>query len=335
MQPTIICTAEAPGMIYINGRFAGEASRQRPLFAPVSPVGAVYLEYRPLSGGDGALARKVVLSGGAPLADSLQDADGLACVAWPGGALEVEFSHRPRSREHFTIDGQPCAIERGESTALLMNGFGIPLPDGALPPRLIRGGGAAVLLGDVEGAGQYLAALPDDLSRLNGVAVADRFEPAGDGLFSAFAALGDSVGHGRLEQWLADASGLRPVSSEVVWADGAPHWPQTAEGAMIAAVEAMLAGLPAEAKGYLSPALDASHPLDAIANICDLCVPMKYGIPDPRPCVGLLKAVNEHLATVRPLYYRAEPSGGRQGPWEITAIESLGDRFQVTQIYDL
>ena len=165
MQPTIICTAEAPGMIYINGRFAGEASRQRPLFAPVSPVGAVYLEYRPLSGGDGALARKVVLSGGAPLADSLSHADGLCCVAWPGGALEVEFTVQPRSLEHFQIEGQPCAIERGAATRLMMNGFDVPLPDGALPPRLIRGGGAAVLLGDVEGGGQYLAALPDERSR--------------------------------------------------------------------------------------------------------------------------------------------------------------------------
>ena len=47
---------------------------------------------------------------------------------------------------------------------------------------------------------------------------------------------------------------------------------------------------------------------------------MKYGVPDARPCVGLLKAENAHLATVRPLYYRAEPVGGRQGPWQITDI---------------
>ena len=58
----------------------------------------------------------------------------------------------------------------------------------------------------------------------------------------------------------------------------------------------------------------------AIGEICEVCVPMKYAAPDARPCVGLLHAENPHLATVRPLYYRAEPSGGRQGPWQITAV---------------
>ena len=44
---------------------------------------------------------------------------------------------------------------------------------------------------------------------------------------------------------------------------------------------------------------------------------MKYPAPDPRPCVGLVKQLNPHLATVRPLYYRAEPTGGPQGRWMI------------------
>ena len=39
-----------------------------------------------------------------------------------------------------------------------------------------------------------------------------------------------------------------------------------------------------------------------------------------RPCVGLLKAENAHLATVRPLFYRAEPVAGSQGPWQIGAV---------------
>ena len=42
---------------------------------------------------------------------------------------------------------------------------------------------------------------------------------------------------------------------------------------MIAAVEAMLAGLPGEAEGYLSPALAQGRPLDAITEVCALCGP--------------------------------------------------------------
>ena len=320
MQPTIICTAPTVGMIYLNGRFAGEASRERPLSAPVAPSGALYLEYRPLEGGDGGLARRVVFSGGAPLAEGLEDAVGLSCVAWPGGALEVELTAPRREVERFLLEGLPCAMNRGESTELTLNGAPIPLPRGAGIPRLLRLNGAAALLGDVEGGGQYLAALAPDLSAQTGWVTADAIEPADGGLFNAFSDLGDRVGHGRLEQWLVDGNGLSCVSSESAWSRGGPRWPTDAEGAMIAAVEAALAGLPDEAVGYLSPALSEAKPLAAVGEISDLCVPMKYGLPDARPCVGLLRAVNDHLAAVRPLYYRAEHAGGCQGPWQITAV---------------
>ncbi len=320
MQPTIICTASAPGMIYLNGRFAGEASEARPLYAPVSPSGAVYLEYRPLTQAGRALARRCVFSGGAPMPDSLADAAGLSCVAWPGGVLEAAFAAAEASTEVFLLEGRPCALERGEETFLALDGLRIPVPEGALPPQVVRRDGAALLTGEVAGGGQYLAALAPDLSALYGTLVAEAVEPADGGLISAVASLGDSVGHARLEQWIVDGGALRRVSDESVWSAGAPRWPTTAEGAMIAAVEAALAGLPAEAEGYLSPALAAGQPLSAVGEMCDLCVAMKYGVPDARPCVGLLHAENPHLATVRPLYYRAEPSGGRQGPWQITAV---------------
>ncbi len=320
MQPTLICTARVPGMICLNGRFAGEASQARPLIAPVSPGGAVYLEYRPLSGEGRALARRMVLSGGAPLAQSLEDATGVSCVAWPGGALEVEFAPVETSAEPVLLDGAAGSMRRGEDTALLLNGLTIPMPDGALAPRVLRQGGATLLLGDVAGGGQYLAALSADMTALLGAFAAEAIEPADGGLFSAVVDLGDRVGHGRLEQWLVDASGLSRVSSESAWSHGAPRWPDTAEGAMIAAVEAMLAGLPGECAGYLTPALAAETPLRDVAEVCDLCVPMRYGVPDARPCVGLLKAENDHLARVRPLYYRAEPSGGPQGPWQIASV---------------
>lgn len=320
MQPTIICTAPVPGMIYLNGRFAGEASRERPLFAPVSPQGAVYLEYRPLAGDGAGLARRLVFSGGTPLAESFEDAEGLSCVAWPGGAMQVELAPADRSVERFALEGLPCDLRRGEETVLALNGVEVPLPQGAALPRLARLSGAAALAGDIAGGGQYLAVLSEDLSRFQGLLTADAIEFADGGLCTAIVSLGDSVGHGRLEQWLADARGLTRVSAENTWSQGAPRWPKTAEATMIAAVEAALAGLPAEAEGYLSPALAANRPLDALEEICELCVSMQYALPDARPCVGLLKSLNPHLAAVRPLYYKAAPGGGMQGPWQIEAL---------------
>lgn len=322
MQPTIIVHVPAAGMIYLNGRFAGESLPGRPLFAPVCPSGALYIEYRPLEGDCDAMARRLVLSGGEPLAEPLAQAEGLYCVAWPCGALELEMCPPRRTVERFTLEGLPCAMERSAATTLALNGVPVALPEGAGLPRLMRLEGAAALLGGTEDGQHYLAALAPDLSAQTGLLVADAIEPADGGLFSAFAALGDTVGHGRLEQWLADADGLRCVSAESAWADGGPRWPDSAEGAVIAAVEAALAGLPGEAEGYLSPALAEKKPLAAIPEACDLCVPMKYPTPDATLCVALVKQVNDHLATVRSLRYRAEAVGGMQGRWMIGEINS-------------
>lgn len=323
MQPTLICTARAAGMIYLNGRFAGEASRERPLFVPVSPCGALYLEYRPLSGNDAGFARRLVLSDGKPLPESLAVAEGVSCVAWPGGALEAELFSPRRATECFELEGAFGSITRGERTTLSLNGVELELPDGAGIPRLLRTEGAAALLGDVDGGGRYLAALTADLSEALGTVTADAIEPAGDGIFNAIVDTGDRVGHGRLEQWLVGAGGLTLAGSEGVWSHGAPRWPETAEDTVIAAIEAALEGLDAEADEYLSPAFAAARPLDAVREACELCAPMKYGLPDARPCVALLKAVNARLVAARPLYYLAAPSGGRQGPWRIESLSLL------------
>ena len=320
MQPTIICTAPEAGIIYLNGRFAGEASREHPLCAPVAPSGALYVEYRPLVSSVVGMARRLVLSGGMPLAEPLEGSAGLDCVCWPSGALEIELNPIFRSLEPFILEDMACTLSRGDETTLLMNGLEIPLPEGAGRPQLLRFRNAAALVGDIDGGGRYLASLSPDLAAHTGTLIADAIEPTEDGMITAITTRGDSVGHGTLEQWLLDGVGLSQVSSEAVWSHGAPRWPQTAGETMIAAVEAVLAGLPDEAEGYLSPALSRDRPLDAVGEICDLCLPMKYALPDSRPCVGLLKAVNDHLAMVRPLYYRAEPVGGRQGPWQIESI---------------
>ena len=235
-----------------------------------------------------------MLSGGMPLPESFETAVGLSGVIWPGGVLEVEFAAIAPESRRFMIDGVPGEIRRDEGTALLLGDMAAEVPDGAMPPRLLRLDGAAALLGEVAGGGS--------------------------GQFDAVVALGDSVSHGRLEQWLVDGAGPHLLSSQSAWSEGFPRWPDTAEATAIAAVEAMLADLPGEAEGYLSPALAAEKPLAAVAEACELCVPMKYAVPDARPCVGLLKAENPRLARVRPLYYRAEPIAGPQGAWQITGL---------------
>ena len=59
------------------------------------------------------MARKLVLSGGELLPESVAEAEGLSCVAWPGGLLEVELTLPRRDIECFTLAGRPCLLARG------------------------------------------------------------------------------------------------------------------------------------------------------------------------------------------------------------------------------
>ena len=130
MQPTLILHAPKPGLIYINGRFAGEAGPDDPLLRPVTPRGAVYLEYRPLSGDCHSMARKLVFSGGEPLLPSAEEAENVDIVLWPGGEIEVELSPPPPRGEPkpFHTNGRSFMLDA--DGRLLCEGRTL----GALPP---------------------------------------------------------------------------------------------------------------------------------------------------------------------------------------------------------
>ena len=311
MQPTLAITVPAPGMIFINGRFLGEAAPDAPLIAPVHSFGAVYLEYRPLEPGWLSIARKLVLSAGKPLSDVL--AEDVFAVCWPGGVTEVELAppqRREDAAEALTLDGLNCRIVRSEHSRIELNGLSCPFPENGQSPELRRSNGCIALMG-AAGDGRYLLTFSPDLTRQTGSLQADRLEFESDSLLKATSLRRDVAGHATLERWQVDASGLRLISSEPVWEDGAPRAPSTPEEAARAAAEAALLGRFDEADSHLSPALRARRPLDLIGELCALCLPMKYSPPTGRPCVGLLHVDSGSCATVIPMYYQAEQTGGR------------------------
>ena len=320
MQPTLILTAPHPGVLYINGRFAGEVDPDEALMRPVPPRGAAYLEYRPLSSACHAMARKLVFSGGEPMARSAEEAEGIDVVLWPGSAVEVELSPEPRRGRALRFQADGHTLELEADGRLRCDGRELAaLPPGAQQPEHRALPGGAALLGLCE-AGQYLLTLDAQFRVQTGLPRARQIDVEPDGGIRAVVARDDSVGHAALESWRLAPEGLTLVSSEPAWADGAPRWPKTAAGAARAAVEAALAGLDGEAEGYLAPALRGRNPLANIRERCDLCVEMKFAPPDPRPCVGLLRLETANLARVRPLYYRASASGGLQGPYQIEEL---------------
>lgn len=322
MQPILVLSAPHPGILYINGGFAGEISHQSPLFRPVSAQGALYLDYRPITNACMPMARRLVFSGGEPMVASADDAEDMNIVVWPGGVTEIEFEPRsyPAPVQRFQLAGHDLAFE-AEGLRLSCDGHALcTLPEGAQLPEFRRLKNGCALIGSCSG-GKYLLTTDESLKRQTGLLRAGQLDIEADERIRAVNAASDLVGHATLETWRLAPEGLMLVSSEAAWAHGAPRWPATSEDTARAAVEAALEGLISEAENYLSPALRMQDPLHGIGETCDLCVKMRYAPPDARPCVGLLRLEGEHMARVRPLYYRAVPFGGPQGPWQIEAFE--------------
>ena len=317
MQPTLSINVPAPGMIYLNGRFSGEASPNAPLLAPVNAFGAVYLEYRPLEPGYFPMARKIVMSSGTPLADSLSE--DVFAIRWPNAITEIELSpqeHHRETTESLSLEGIPIRITRGEHSRIEINGLTCPFPRNAATPELHRRSGAVALTGSIDSR-RYILTLSPDLTRQTGFLQADRLDFESEDILRALTSKNDFAGHGILERWRLDSSGLQLISTESAWIDGTPRVPATPEETALAAVEAALLELFDEAEGFLSPALRAQHPLDSIGHSGSMCLPMKYGLPSGRNCVGLLQVESGSCAVIHPIHYQAERNGDR---WLLTEL---------------
>ncbi len=294
MQPTLAVSAPVAGVVYLNGRFAGECAADAPLFFPAAPRGAHYLEYRPLERGAVPLARRLVLAEGRPMAAP----EDVFCVCWPGGVVEVKLACEETPRVRWGNAELPPGAGKPEEEA--------PLEGGTL------------LLGRF-GAQRYAATL-DAEGTLNGFVRFDALRGReGDNLL-CLTDRGDAVGHALLEHWQASGAGFRLLSSENAWAHGAPRWPQSEEGTALAACEAALLGLSGEADGYLAPEKRGQNFVGTLISGANACGKVKYAPPDAHGAVALFFPIDERLTQVRCARFRGVPAGGTQGPWQIAAM---------------
>lgn len=302
MQPMAVITSSVSGMVYLNGRFAGET----PLYAPVSAWGALYIELRPFAEGYLPMSRRLTLSNGRVIAG----ADGVYIVAWGRGVIEMELIPRAQATAYETLDGLAIAYA-GAEPPYIENGV-LHLPRGSNKPISRRINEHMLFTGEAGGA-HYAVCMSDIL-------LAESMEVASDGLIRAFVKANDIAGHATLEMWRSSANGLELISAESAWADGNPHWAQTPEQTALAAAEAHFAGLHAEAEGYLAPPLMGAGLWDKLLSGYYGVTPMKYAAPDDRPAIGLLSGAAENAANVTPLYYAASPMGGTQGAWRLESV---------------
>lgn len=335
LQPVLMVNARVPGMVYVNGRLSGACGEGEPVSMPVAARGTLYLQFFPFSEGYLPLTRRMAFSSGRPVAGSVAGQRGLQLIAWPGGVVEAELSPQHVGREETVFAeagevrlcmrrGEDCQIELSRPGAQAVHA----LPSGAQPPEVSLTQGEVRLLGQTESGGQYLLCLKEeDLSSVLLSVSARRVDLESDGSVRALVDEQDQAGHARLLHWTrAQDGGYAAGPEEILWAQGAPNWPDSPENTALAALEAARLGLMDEAAGYLSPALAAREcaPFLAAAR-ADGCARMKYPMPNGRQASALLYLENENLLTCRAVYYHALPMGGAQGVWRLDALELDGE----------
>lgn len=321
MQTVAAITSPVRGLVYINGRFAGECDSDTPLIFPVSPHGVLYSELQPLDPRYIPCACALKITDGQPEPDSAGES--IYVICWPGNVIEIEFSPRSAFRpesEFSAMDEIPLALIRGEASILRAAGNSIALPAGAKLPDSHVSGACEIFFGD-SGQGRYMACFRRDNFEPLGAVLADRIDLDDPSHMRAFSELRDATGHLRVEEWEISADGARLASSEFQWSRGAPDWPQDHENAAIAACEAFLLGLTGEAEAFLHPRQRASGVLERVCEDAHACVSLRYAPPDARHAVGILRRETHRFGRISAAYYVAHPDGGVQGPWLIEFLD--------------
>lgn len=304
MQPIAVFTAPTPGVLSINGRFAGEAGPDSPLIMPVTPNGTLYTEFSPFSRRYRSCAHRLRIISGSFDPDSASDMCHM--LLWPGGVCEFSISPPaayPPESEYGMLDGRAVAILRGEASMLRVGQSAVALPENAaLPDKRIAIGDIEIYLGKCSHARYAAAYSAADLTPLGSIS-ADTIEINENGNIRAVTALDDTAGHTLIETFRPSAEGFAPISAEYRLTSGSPKQPDTPEATALAAVEAAMLGLYDETAGYLAPALRPSSPLTDYAANYDAVIPMKYAPPNAAPAVALVRKLTATAAEITPLYY--------------------------------
>ena len=308
MQPVAVITSPASGILYINGRIAGETGPDVALTIPLTPNGAIYMQLFPFGRRYRPGAYRLDLKNGEISANAADDT--CRILIWPGHIIEISLmplTAVPAESEYSILDGIPAAILRGEASLLRIGQNSVALPESAsLPDNHIKLNGANLYTGRA-GDRAYIALFnSDDLTPINAI-TADRITIA-EGKIITATELKDAADHLRIDTYEPTGDSLKIVSTSI----SARHVPETAESTAIAAAEAALLGLSKELDEYLQP--DSS--LDT-ANI-DGVLPMKYCIPGIQTAIGLLKRITPFAAQVTPQYYTASMDDDK---WQIRFIK--------------
>ena len=310
MQPTAVITSPVTGLVYINGRLAGETAPESPIITPITPNGVIYLELIPFGRIFRSCAYRIPMLHGFPVTVGIDSA--LKLMLYPNGITEI--SVRPpkafTADSEFTVtDGIAVTLQHGEASLLRIGNCAVALPEGAsLPDSHMTVSGNELYFGDIP-HGRYLAVFGKENMSPDSSLTADSISIK-ETTIRTETALNDTAGHIRTDTYKTGADGLSLISSQISLP--ASEYPDTAEKAALAVMEALLLGLPDEARMY------TEGDVTAVTKGTEAVIPLKYAIPSHLPAIGSVHRLSENCASVEALYYSAQLS--EEGKWKITGF---------------
>ncbi len=327
MHPMILVSSDAEGVVYANGMYLGEIRKDAPLFRPVSPFGAVSLEYHPFVPMALPSNIRIVFSNGKPMHNSVHPDSGLILTAWPFGVTEINFTANIIHTSAPVIKTLTCAgrtfkfvrtpaacyIEcefQGRVSAHL-------LPKDALEPVFAEGEGVLYVSGRTEGSLRYALVLTQSgehaLLTQSGKEIS--FLPGGS--VRVVRTIGDLAGHEASEIHQFKDARFESEGVHILKNPDADFHAVTPSECAVCLAEAILYGFENESDLCLAGAVDADT--KALIQSASSIRPLRFTPPDGRSAVAAITQISPVFYEAVPLYYRAEMS---DGVWKIIDMKA-------------
>ncbi len=324
MQTMLLITSDAPGIILLGGRLAGEIEPGKPLSFPICPAGALYIEHHPFGGERAPLCVKLDWESKTPVAAQR----GVKVTLWPECA-ELSLTPPPLYAYGLTrtVSGLDVTLRPATGELIVCLGEGgaaCTVPAGADWPHIARLHGAIVLSGRCP-RGEYAVVLDSACRHILFSGEGRAASMQKNGRLRIERALDDLPGAVRAEEWLPEGDMSRPLSIAMLWPDGAPRRPHTPrDTALCAARFIMLGETERAAELFAGGQID-----DAARAVCayDACVRLPFAPRDGRSAVALMKRQSDSLTRAHAAYYRAIP-GGKSG-WLLESLR-LDEQIETT-----
>ncbi|MBR3928333.1 MAG: hypothetical protein IKJ65_04940 [Clostridia bacterium] len=329
MHPMIMLTSRNEGLIYLNGVYQGEIRKDAPLMRPVSPFGAVNLEFKPFLPMALSTIVKIVFSNGKPVRESIRPDSGMSVVSWPFGITEIALSANlihssapyvktlAGAGRMFKYIKTPafCYLETEFQGRISAHG----LPKDAQEPVFAEGEGVLYVSGTTEEGLRYALVLTQTGEHLllNVTGKEITFLPGGK--IRVIQALGDLAGHETEEIFAQKEAHFEKESAQMKKNPTGEFRSVTPVECAVCAAEAVIFGMDEEFEGYLSPAFHMDEKTREIISRASGACPLRFTPPDGRSAIAVLYDIAPGLREGAPVYYKGEMIDGE---WKIIDMKA-------------